>query len=181
VALLVLFITLIFPVVAPVGTATFIDVGETMVKDVAFMSLNCTSVVSLKPEPDIVTTVPARPLTGKKLFIFGRTVKLLSLVLVPLEVVTLMEPVIAVAGTIALMVVGEMRVKDALTPPNLTALVPLKLVPEMVTAVPAVPPAGEKLSIFGRTVKLLVLSIVFVEINTLIRPVVAPAGTMAVI
>jgi hypothetical protein len=66
--------------------------------------LNATAVTPVKFVPLIVTLVPAGPLAGVKLVIVGAlalTVKLLALVAVPPDVVTLSGPVVAPAGTVA--------------------------------------------------------------------------------
>jgi hypothetical protein len=147
--------------------------------------LNRTALAPLKLVPLIVTVVPAPPLVGEKLLIVGgrMTVKLLALVAVPPEVVTLIGPVVAPLGTVAEIDVAELIVKLALVPLNRTALAPLKLVPLIVTVVPAPPLVGEKLLIVGgrMTVKLLALVAVPPEVVTLMGPVVAPLGTVAVI
>src|SRR5712691_810963 len=112
------------------------------------------------------------------------TVKLLALLAVPPGVVTLIGPVVAPAGTVAVMVVAEFTVKLALVPLNSTTVAPVKLVPLMVTLVPTGPLVGVKLEIVGEllvTVKLTALLAVPPAVVTLIGPLVAPAGTVAVI
>ena len=70
--------------------------------------------------------------------------KLPLLVAVPSGVVTVTVPV-APAATMAVIWVAESTVKlDALVPPNVTAVAPVKLVPVMVTDVPVPPDVGEK-------------------------------------
>ena len=64
----------------------------------------------MKFVPVIVTAVPAAPLVGLKPVIVGvgpETVKLLVLVAVPLGVVTVIAPVLALAGTVVLIWVAE--------------------------------------------------------------------------
>src|SRR5438445_1956664 len=88
------------------------------------------------------------------------TVKLLALVAVPPGVVTLIGPVVAPLGTVAVIEVAELTVKAALTAFKVTAVAPLKLVPLMLTLVPTGPLAGVKLLIVGAlaiTMKLLLL------------------------
>jgi hypothetical protein len=77
-------------------------VAEVTVKP-ALVPLNRTAVVPAKFVPMIVTLVPAGPLVGVKLVIAGglTTVKLLALVATPPDVVTLIGPVVAPAGTVA--------------------------------------------------------------------------------
>src|SRR6266478_49866 len=131
----------------------------------------------------MVTLVPTGPLVGVKLVIAGGliTVKLPALVAVPPGVVTLIVPVVGPAGTVAWIEVAELTVKVALTPLNATAVVPVKLVPLMVTLVPTGPLAGVKPVMVGGliTVKLPGLVAVPPGVVTLIVPVVAPVGTVA--
>jgi hypothetical protein len=77
--------------------------------------------------------------------------------------------------------VAEVTEKLAAIPLNLTTVAPVKLVPLIVTLVPAGPLVGVKLVIVGgiRTVKLLALVAVPPAVVTLSGPVVAPAGTVA--
>jgi hypothetical protein len=86
-----------------------------------------------------------------KLVIIGglETVKLLALLAVPTEVVTLIGPVIAPAGTVAVIAVAEFTVKLALVPLNITAVAPVKFVPLIVTLVPTAPLLGVKLVTVG--------------------------------
>jgi hypothetical protein len=65
--------------------------------------LNRTAVAPVKFVPLIVTLVPTIPLVGVKLVIVGgcTTVKLVPLVPVPADVVTLIGPVVAPGGTCA--------------------------------------------------------------------------------
>src|SRR5262245_31489016 len=72
-------------------------------------------------------------------------VKLAVLAAVPDTVVMAMGPVVAPAGTVALVWVAESAVKVALVPLKLTAVAPMKFVPVIVTIVPGPPLAGEKL------------------------------------
>ena len=113
------------------------------------------------------------------------TVKPLALVAVPPAVVTLSGPVVAPAGTLAVIAVAEFTVKLALVPLNCTAVAPVKFVPLIVTLVSTGPLLGAKLAIVGGletvTVKLLALLAVPPAVVTLIGPVAAPAGTLAVI
>ena len=77
--------------------------------------------------------------------------------------------------------VPEFTVKLALTLLNTTAVVPVKLVPLMVTPVPTGPLAGVKLVIVGGLITVKVPGLVAVPpgVVTLIVPVVAPDGTVA--
>src|SRR2546427_13290492 len=100
------------------------------------------------------------------------TVKLLALLAVPAEVVTLIGPVVAPAGTLAVIVVAEPTVKLALVPLNSTAVAVVKFVPLIVTLVPTGPLAGAKLAIVGGliTVKLPALLAVPPGVVTLMVP-----------
>ena len=76
---------------------------------------------------------------------------------------------------------ADVTVKLAAVPLNLTAVVPVKFVPLIVTLVPAGPVAGVNVVIVGglNTVKLLALVAVPPCVVALSGPVVAPAGKMA--
>jgi hypothetical protein len=93
-------------------------------------------------------------------------------------------PVAAPDGTVATISVLVALVTVAVTPLNLTtslAFAVSKPVPAMVTVVPTEPLAGEKLVIEGVTVKSDDDVAVRLFTVTLIRPVVAPDGTVATI
>jgi len=109
------------------------------------------------------------------------TAKLLVLVAVPADVITLTGPVVAPAGTVAWIAEAELTEKMAPTPLKVTDVTPLKLVPLMVTLVPTGPLAGVKLVIVGgfTTVNALLLVALPAELVTLSGPVVAPTGTVA--
>ena len=111
------------------------------------------------------------------------TVKLPALVPVPTELVTLIVPVVAPAGTTAVSWVPESTVNVvALVPLKATDVAPVKLVPFTVTVLPTFPPFGENEVIVGavKTLKLLALVPVPAALVTLIVPDVAPVGTTAV-
>ncbi len=78
------------------------------------------------------------------------TVKLVALFPVPQLLVTLISPVVAPAGTVAVIWVAFTTVNEALVPLNFTALTPTKFVPLIVTVVPDVPLVGVKELIVGR-------------------------------
>ena len=79
------------------------------------------------------------------------TVKLAALVPVPPGVVTVMEPVVAPAGTVAVICVPESTVKSAATPLNATPVAPAKPVPVSVTSVAIGPEAGANPLTVGAT------------------------------
>src|SRR5437870_12313777 len=107
----------------------------------------------LKLIPSRVTGVPALPKAGKKFVITGALVtkKLFELVVVPPEaVVTEILPVVAVAGTCALIWVGAVTAAvESPIPLNFTIAPLLKLAPLMRTLTPGAPTAGEKSSMIG--------------------------------
>src|SRR6185369_4969581 len=132
--------TVIGPVVAPAGTTAAISCGETSV-NTALTPLNRTAVAPVKLVPLIVTLVPAAPLDGVNPLICGAMKKLLRLVAVPPAAMTVMKPVLAPAGTVAIIRLLEMTVKTAGAPLNFTAVVSVKL-PSIVTLVPSAPLSG---------------------------------------
>jgi hypothetical protein len=110
------------------------------------------------------------------------TVKLVVLVAEPAGVVTLIGPVVAVEGTVAVIWVAEFTTNVAATLLNVTAVAPVKFVPVIVTDVPTGPNVGvNEVIVGGGTVKLVRLDPVPPGAVTLIGPVVAVAGTVAVI
>ena len=120
------------------------------------------------------------------------TVKLVELVAVPPGVVTLIGPVVAVDGTVAVICVAEFTTNVAVTLLKVTPVVvklapltvPLKFVPVILTDVPGAPKVGVNDVIVGAgtgvTVKLVALVASPAAVYTWIGPVVAPAGTTAV-
>ena len=122
------------------------------------------------------------PLGVEKDVILGRTVKLVALDPVPPALVTLTTPVVAPAGTVALICVGETTVYvTAATPLNATLVTPTKVVPVKVTVEPMIPLGTDKLVTVGGTPKFDALDPLPAGFVTVIVPVEAPAGTVAVI
>ena len=112
------------------------------------------------------------------------TVKLVELVAVPPEVLTVIAPLVDRFGTVATICVDDETVNFAVRPLNLTAETPVKFVPVIVTFVPTGPLAGVKPVTVGpavTTVKLALLVAVPPGVVTEIVPVVAVDGTVAVI
>jgi hypothetical protein len=181
-------VTLILPVSAPAGTVAVILVAESTEKLVAVTPPNFTEVAPVKAVPLMVTTVPTGPLAGVKDVIVGAvvTVKSDALVAVPPGVVTVIFPVTAPVGTLAVTRVPAPFTEKlvAATPPNFTEVAPAKPVPLIVTEVPTGPLVGEKDVMVGVggpvTVKSVALVAVAPPLVTLIFPVVAPDGTVAV-
>ena len=176
-------VTVIFPVVAAVGTVAVIFVDEFTVKDAA-KPLNFTEVIAAKFEPLIVTEVPTGPLPGENPVTRGATVNVPELVALPAALVTLIFPVVALVGTLAVIWPSESTLKvPEEVPLNLTALVPVKFEPLIVTLIPTGPLVGEKPLMTGGkfTVKSVALVAVPAPVVTVNFPAVAPEGTVAVI
>ena len=76
------------------------------------MPLKATALAPVKPLPLIVTVVPAGPLVGVKPLIVGALVrvKLPLLVVLPAGVVTVIGPLLALLGTVALIWLFEVTV-----------------------------------------------------------------------
>jgi hypothetical protein len=80
------------------------------------------------------------------------TAKLVGLVVVPPAVTTAIFPLVAVAGTVAVIWLDESTVKlDAATQLNFAALTSVKPEPEIVTLEPTGPLGGEKEVSLGST------------------------------
>jgi hypothetical protein len=178
-------VTLHMPVVAPEGTVTVIDVAELTVNDEALVPFRATAVVPVKFVPVRVTVAPTAPLDGEKFVIAGSTVKLLGLVAVPPAVTTVQVPLVAVAGTVAVICVAELTVYAAVVPFSFTDVAPVRFVPAIVTLAPPVPLLGLTFVIVGVaavvTVNDELLVAVPPEVVTDQVPVVAPDGTVVVI
>ena len=110
-------------------------------------------------------------------------IKLTVLVAVPAGFVTLMGPFDVPAGTVVVMLVAELTVNVALVPLKDTPVALVKLVPVMTTLLPVTPLVGvnEVMVGSGTTVKLVADVAVPPGVVTLMVPVVAPTGTVAVI
>src|SRR6058998_2503886 len=117
--------------------------------------LKVTLVAPLRLLPVIVTVVPTGPLVGLKELILGGpavTVKALLLPPVPAAVLTLIGPVVAPLGTVAVIWVFEFTVKLAAMPLKVTVVAPVKWFPPIVTVVPTGPLVGLKELIVGAAV-----------------------------
>jgi hypothetical protein len=120
-------VTSTFPVVVPVGAVATIDVALQLVI-VAVAPLNATALapcVGPKFVPAIVTDVPTTPDDGSRPVMLGvgNTVKLTPLLATPPTVTTTL-PVVAPAGTGTTMLASFQAVGLAVTPLNITVLVP---------------------------------------------------------
>ncbi len=170
--------------VAPLPTVAVIAVALTTLKAVAALPPNFTPVAPVKLVPVMVTTVPVPPLLGENEVMIGAgmNVKAPVLLAVPPGVVTVIVPVVPLP-TVAFRVVALVTLKEAAaTPPKVTAVTPVKLVPVMVTTVPAAPLLGENEVIVGAGMKVKVPVLVAVPpgLVTVIAPL-APLPTVAVI
>ena len=150
-------VTSMGPVVAPVGTVALIWVVEVIVALADLPPIS--TVVGLKKFPPLMTTVePMAPAVGEKLVMVGTLLALNMLVLTadPASVVTVIGPLPAPAGTVALTSVVAVTVPLVGAAPLKVTVVPpvMKLAPRIETAVPADPVCGEKLAMVGATVKL---------------------------
>ena len=175
-------VTTTLPVVAPDGTMTEILVGLQFVA-VAAMPLNVTVLLPCavsKPLPRIATMAPTGPAAGVKPVTISGTVKLAPLLTEPSAVVTTTFPVVAPAGTYAVMLVSLQLPMDAEVPLKVTLWpnpVP-KFDPAIVTKVPGAPDVGDKLVIEGAETTVNNIPLLFtLDTVTTTLPVVAPDGT----
>ncbi len=175
-------VTAILPVVAPVGTVAVIWVAESTTK-LAGTPLKVTAVAPVKLVPVITTLEPGSPLAGENAVTPGAVVKSIALVAVPAELDTVIRPVVAPEGTVAVIRVEELTVNWADTPLNVTEVMAVKFVPLIVTEVPGAPEVGVKDVMVGVrvTMKSLALVPVPLPVVTVILPVSAPVGTVVVI
>jgi hypothetical protein len=177
------FVTVIGPLAAPLGTLTLSCVSDMAQNVVAAVPLMLTPVVPVKFVPVSVTVQPADPLAGEKLLIVGApaeiAVKLLLLQAVPSAVFTLIQPLSAPPGTVAVICVSDTTVKLAGTRKKVAPVAPVKFVPVIVTVVPIVPLDGVNKLMCGVTVKLAVDTAEPKELVSVTGPLVAPLGTLA--
>jgi len=134
----------------PEPTTAVMVVDETILNDEAFVPPNLTDVTPLKSDPVIVTVVPVVAEVGiKEETIGGGTYINPVRLLTPEELVTLTLPD-APFPTTALIVFELTIVKEvAATPPKLTAVVPVKLIPVITTVLPPAAVEGLKDAIAG--------------------------------
>jgi hypothetical protein len=172
-------ITTRLPLVTPLGaTATILLADQLTI--VAEVPLKVTvPVFPPKLVPEMVTCVPEAPLEGLRPVMEGTdTVKFAPLLCNP-PLLTTTLPVLALLGTVAVILESDQLVTAALWP--LKATVPAevpKLLPEIATAVPYTPLDGFKLAMVGaRTVKLIPLLCRPAAV-TVTFPLFAPKGTV---
>jgi hypothetical protein len=177
------FVTLIGPLIAPLDIFTLSWVSDVAQNVVTAVPLMLTALVPVKFVPVSVTVQPADPLAGEKEVIVGApaeiAAKLLLLQAVPSAVFTLIQPLSAPPGTVAVICVSDTTVKLAGTRKKVTAVAPVRFVPVIVTVVPIVPLAGVNELMWGVTVKLAVDTAEPIEFVSVIGPLVAPLGTLA--
>ena len=161
------------------GTVTTMLVSLQLVMAALTVPKVTEPVVVPKPDPLIVTDVPFSPLEGFKLLMNGAP-NITPLLWIP-PLVTTTLPIPAPVGTTATTEVSDQLEVVAVSPLNVTvpAVVP-RLLPEMVTDVPAAPRFGLRPLINGgSTLKakaLLWTALLFV---TTTGPLPAPLGTTA--
>ena len=78
----------------------------------------------------------------RKWWAYGTTRKIMLLLSVPVGVVTWTVPLVAPMGTVALMAELDTTLKEAAVPLNVTAVVPVRLLPRIMAEVPTLPKAG---------------------------------------
>ena len=108
------------------------------------------------------------------------TVNAVPLVAVPPGVTTLIVPVVAPAGTVAVICPSLFTVKEATTPWKVTLVAPVNPDPVITTVVPTGPTVGRNPVITGVTLNCVALVAFPPGVVTLILPV-PPGGATAVI
>ena len=113
----------------------------------AAVPLKETVVAPVRLVPVIVTLAPTGPAGGVKFVIVGaaaETVKVPAELVVPFGVVSAIFPVVAPAGTVAVICVALFTAKVEAVPLKVSEVVPVRCVPVITTLVPAVPDCGVK-------------------------------------
>jgi len=144
-------VTTTFPVVAPAGTVAVMLLAL-QVLTVAAVPLNVTVPCDVpKFEPAMTTEDPTAPVLGVRLLMLGVTVNVTPLLAWPLTV-TMTLPLVAPAGTVAVMLLALQLVEVAGVPLKVTELVPCdapKFDPAMTTEDPTAPVLGVRLLMLG--------------------------------
>lgn len=172
-------------VTAPTGTFTSSDPAERTRYGAASVP-SVTAVAPPRLDPDTMTSAPALPLVGERLEMRGATDRWpteneLLLRAVPPGVTTETRPVDAPRGTPATIRVDDMTENGAGLAPKSTCVAPVKLLPDIVTAVPGPPEVGVKPEMDGAgavTVNVPTAAEPPCDVRMTI-PVLAPAGTVA--
>jgi hypothetical protein len=130
----------------------------------------------------MVTTVPAGPVSGQKEVTEGRTVSGDAEATLAPVVWIAIGPLTASAGTVAVICVGESRVKVtvAAEPAKPTALTELRLVPVIVSGAPGATAVGANDVMVGSPAKSALAVAVPAGVVIVIGPPVTPVGTVAV-
>ena len=108
------------------------------------------------------------------------TVKLVADAPVPAELRTRSSPVVAPVGTVRVSCSVELKVVAAASPFTEVVVEVVKRFPVMITTEPGAPLLGVKLTMAGATPKWVALILETNAVPTLIDPVRAESGTMAV-
>lgn len=128
------------PAPAPAGTTAVAVVGLVTENVAAGVPAKAIAVAPVRFVPVIVTVSPTRPVSGATVVIVGGGLisKFVSLLAMPVGVITLIGPDTAPVGTVAVICDGELTVKaEAAMPPKLTDVAPVRFVPVITTCVPA--------------------------------------------
>ena len=141
--------------------------------------MSFTALTSVKPEPAIVTLVPAGPLAGVNEVSFGSTLNVPALCPGPAPVTTVSFPVEASAGSTTVILVAVTVAGIATTPLKSTLVAPPKALPLIVTVAPTGAADGVKPVTRGSTDNAAALVAVPPAVVTEIVPEVAPAGTVS--
>lgn len=166
-----------------------IDVALVLTIDVPAVPPKVTPVVALRLEPVIVTVVPPAigPDAGETVEIIGAATYVYApeLVTSPPEpvTITLTIPEVPFAGvTTVIDVALELTIEVPAVPPNVTEVVPVKLVPEIVTVVPPEigPNIGDNEVIVGASTKVKPPALVAFPPAPVITTSTAPAALAGV-
>src|SRR5439155_3021900 len=132
--------TITGPVVVPGGTVTLRDVAVTFVGTAEEPPVKSTRSAPKSPLPAIVITIPVEPLAGVKELTRGSIVKF-PVDDVPPAFVTEMGPDWAAGGTVTFRLVPPTPIADVAEtrPLDLADVVPMKVLPAIVTFPPAIP------------------------------------------
>jgi hypothetical protein len=152
----------------------------------AATSVSITAATWFRPVPLIVTCVPGAPEMGLTLAMLvleePTTVNLVAPTALPLAVATVIGPVVASPGTIAVIRLVESTLRCALAPLKLTTAVASNLVPRIATEVPAESDIGLNAVMVGAALSLKTLNLVGEKpepsaLTTRMKSVAAPSGT----
>lgn len=171
------------PVVTLAGTVAWTFVADRLLNDAAGVVPKRTAVAPARFAPLMVTTVPAAPIAGENSVIAADEIENVpSATPVLAGVTTEMSPVAAFGGTVTVIEVAVTDVGVASVPLNFAAVAPVKLVPVIVTTVPAAPDVGLNEAMAGEVVVKQVSLVIGVVLETIVMgPLLAPPGTAVVI